>query len=158
MLDVRPLESGDREWLERVLREETAGPLMVSRGRLHDGLALPGMVAMRGGKRAGALLHRVDGDELEVVFIATTVRGVGAGAALLVAAVELAARERCQRAWLVTTNDNTNAIGFYQRQGWELVALHGDAVAESRKLKPTIPETGNDGIPIRHELEFERRI
>ncbi|MGQ0803037.1 MAG: GNAT family N-acetyltransferase [Actinomycetota bacterium] len=141
-----------------MLREETAGPLMVSRGRLHDGRALPGMVALHEGDRAGALLHRVEGDELEVVFIATTVRGVGAGAALLGAAVELAARERCRRAWLVTTNDNTNAMGFYQRQGWDLVAVHRDAVAESRRLKPTIPETGNDGIPIKHELEFERRI
>lgn len=131
---------------------------MVSRGRLHDGLDLPGLVASHEGERAGALLHRVDGDELEVVFIATTVRGVGAGAALLGAAVELAARERCRRAWVITTNDNTNAIGFYQRQGWDLVALHRDAVAESRRLKPTIPETGNGGIPIKHELEFEYRI
>jgi L-amino acid N-acyltransferase YncA len=93
-----------------------------------------------------------------VVFIAATVGGVGAGAALLDSAVDLARRERCWRVWLVTTNDNTNAIRFYQRQGWDLVALHRDAVAESRKLKPTIPETGNDGIPINHELEFERRI
>jgi GNAT superfamily N-acetyltransferase len=131
---------------------------MVSRGRLHAGLALPGVVALHEGDRAGALLHRIEGDELEVVFIATMVRGVGAGAALLGAAVELAGRERCRRAWLVTTNDNTNAIGFYQRQGWDLVAVHRDAVDESRKLKPTIPETGKDGIPIRHELEFERRI
>lgn len=157
-MEVRPLEAGDRAWLERVLREETAGPLMASRGRLHDGGALPGLVAVHNGERAGALLHRIEGDELKVVFIATTVPGVGAGAALLGAAVELATRERCRRAWLVTTNDNTHAIGFYQRQGWDLIALHHDAVAESRRLKPTIPETSRDGIPIRHELEFERRI
>jgi len=158
MLDVRPLEYGDRAWLERVLREETAGPMIVSRGHLHDGLELPGLVASHEGERAGALLHRVGGDELEIVFIATTVRGVGAGAALLAAAVELAARERCRRAWLVTTNDNINAIGFYQRHGWDLVAFHRDAVAESRRLKPAIPATGNDGIPVRHELEFEHLL
>lgn len=158
MIDVRQLEEGDRDWLERVLREETAGPMMVSRGRPHDGLALPGFVAVHEDERVGALLHRTDGAELEVVFIAATVDGVGAGAALLDAAVGVAAQAGCRRAWLVTTNDNSNAIRFYQRQGWDLVALHRGAVAESRRLKPTIPETGNDGIPIRHELEFERRI
>jgi hypothetical protein len=57
----------------------------------------------------------------------------------------------------VTTNDNAPAIRFYQRRGWDLVALHRDAVNESRRLKPEIPATGVDGIPIRHELEFERR-
>ena len=132
--------------------------MIVSRGRLHDGLALPGLVVMRDDERAGALLYRVDGHELEVAFLAASVRGVGAGAALLESALDLARREHCWRAWLVTTNDNTNAIRFYQRQGWELVAFHRHALEESRKLKPTIPETGRDGIPIRHELEFERRL
>jgi hypothetical protein len=36
-----------------------------------------------------------------------------------------------------------------------LVALHGDAVADSRRLKPEIPEMGDGGIPIRDELELE---
>jgi hypothetical protein len=37
----------------------------------------------------------------------------------------------------------------------KLAALHRDAIAASRRLKPEIPETGLDGIPIRDELEFE---
>ena len=37
-------------------------------------------------------------------------------------------------------------------------AAHRDAIAESRELKPAIPEIGKDGVPIRHELEFERRL
>jgi hypothetical protein len=60
--------------------------------------------------------------------------------------------------WLVTTNDNTAAIRFYQRRGWDLVALHRDALDRSRELKPAIPRTGDDGIALRHELELERRL
>jgi hypothetical protein len=37
----------------------------------------------------------------------------------------------------------------------DLVALVNDGVAASRKVKPSIPMTGSDGIPIRHELIFE---
>lgn len=39
--------------------------------------------------------------------------------------------------------------------GWELVALHRDAVTAWRALKPEIPDVGDYGLPIRHELEFE---
>jgi hypothetical protein len=54
----------------------------------------------------------------------------------------------------VTTNDNLRALRFYQRRLRPL-AVHRDAIARSRALKPSIPEVGVDGIPLRHELELE---
>jgi len=48
-------------------------------------------------------------------------------------------------------------IEHYRRRGWMQVATHSGAIAESRKLKPEIPGTGHDGIPIRDEIEFEWR-
>jgi hypothetical protein len=63
------------------------------------------------------------------------------------------------RAWLVTTNDNMRALRFYQRLGWELVAVHRGAVDRAREtLKPEIPRVGNDGIPLRDEIELEYRL
>ena len=67
-----------------------------------------------------------------------------------------AAREAgCGRVWLITTNDNLRALRFYQRRGFRLVAVHPDALERSRELKPSIPEIGLDGIPLRDELELE---
>ncbi len=117
--------------------------------------ALPGAIAERGGRPAGVVLWRIEDDELEVVAIWSLERRQGVGTKLLRAAEDEARRAGCRRAWLVSTNDNLDAIGFYQRQGWELVRLHRDAVTEGRKLKPEIAELGAYGIPIRHELEFE---
>jgi hypothetical protein len=54
-----------------------------------------------------------------------------------------------------TSNDNIRAIRFYQRRGFDMRAVHLDAITEARKLKPTIPLLGYDGIPVRHEIEFE---
>jgi hypothetical protein len=34
------------------------------------------------------------------------------------------------------------------------VAVHHNAIARSRVLKPSIPSVGLDGIPIRHEIEL----
>jgi ribosomal protein S18 acetylase RimI-like enzyme len=82
-------------------------------------------------------------------------RREGIGTALLAAAADEARRARCARAWLITTNDNLDAVRFYQRRGWDLVALHYDSVTAGRGLKPELPEVGDYGLQIRHELEFE---
>jgi hypothetical protein len=55
----------------------------------------------------------------------------------------------------ITTNDNTPALRFFQRLGFRLVAMHREAVTQSRRLKPCIAATGVDGIAIRDELELE---
>lgn len=86
-------------------------------------------------------------------------QGRGVGSALLGAVEELARRRGCKRLWLVTTNDNTHALAFYQRRGFSLAALHRDAVTEARKtLKPFIPLVGEGDLPIRDELELEKRL
>ena len=61
-----------------------------------------------------------------------------------------------RRLWLITTNDNVDALRFYQRRGFRLVRVHAGAVDRSRAaLKPGIPEAGDHGIPLRDELELE---
>ena len=64
-------------------------------------------------------------------------------------------RQRALELELVTTNDNTSALRFYQRRGWVLAAVHVGGIEASRRIKPSIPARGNDGIPIRDELELE---
>jgi ribosomal protein S18 acetylase RimI-like enzyme len=57
----------------------------------------------------------------------------------------------------VTTNDNVDALRFYQRRGFRLAALRAGAVEDARaRLKPEIPWTGADGIELRDELELEK--
>jgi ribosomal protein S18 acetylase RimI-like enzyme len=71
---------------------------------------------------------------------------------------EVATAAGCRRLWLITTNDNLDALRFYQRRGFELVAVHRDFREVARRLKPSIPLEGNFGIPIRDEIELELRL
>ena len=64
----------------------------------------------------------------------------------------------CTRLWLTTTNDNLDALRFYQRRGFVLAALYPDALIGSRPLKPEIPLIGAYGIPLRDELELEMEL
>ena len=79
----------------------------------------------------------------------------GIGSGLVEEIKSVAEKGGCHRIWLITTNDNVRAIRFWQRQGFSLVAVHRNAILESRKIKPDIPETGENGIPIRDEIEME---
>ena len=81
--------------------------------------------------------------------------GEGVGTALLEAVKEAAVIASCERVWLITTNDNLHALHFYQKRGFRLVALYPNALESSRRLKPEIPLTGLDGIPLRDEIELE---
>jgi ribosomal protein S18 acetylase RimI-like enzyme len=125
---------------------------------LLDPALLPGFVAEFGGEPAGLLTYRIEGGELEVVTLDSLVEGRGAGSRLIEAAIEVARTAGCGRVWLITTNDNLHALGFYQRRGFELAALHRDAIAHTRRLKPSISLMGMDRIPIRDELELEYRL
>jgi ribosomal protein S18 acetylase RimI-like enzyme len=110
------------------------------------------------GERVGLLTYDRCGDDVEVVTLHVDTPGRGTGRALMDNLRDEARRTAARRIWLVTTNDNTRAIRFYQQWGMDLVALHADGVTESRRVKPSIPITGDHGIPVRHELEFELRL
>lgn len=81
--------------------------------------------------------------------------GIGIGTALIEAAARAAAIVGCSRPWLITTNDNVEALRFYQRRGFRICAAHVNALEASRRLKPEIPVTGRHGIPLRDEIELE---
>jgi hypothetical protein len=56
---------------------------------------------------------------------------------------------------VIVTNDNLNALGFYQRRGFRMVALHPGAIDMIRAMKPSIPLMGHNHIQIRDEIELE---
>jgi GNAT superfamily N-acetyltransferase len=125
---------------------------------LLDALALPGFIATLDGVSAGLLTYRDASPEWELFCIVAAAPGSGVGTALVKELVNAAKDRGIARIWLVTTNDNQRALRFYQRRGFRLCGLTPDAVHASRRLKPTIPLIGQDGIPIRDELELELMI
>ncbi|WP_025026927.1 GNAT family N-acetyltransferase [Caldalkalibacillus mannanilyticus] len=133
-------------------------PKIVSRGHVHLMDQLPGIIAMKDKEIVGLLTYHIVNDECEIVTLDSLEENKGLGSQLIHEMEKIAIQEKCKRLWLITTNDNTRAIRFYQKRGYDLKALHRHAVDEARKLKPAIPFRGYDDIPIQHELEFEKNL
>ena len=132
-MDVELSRSGpeDREVLEEFLGEQSS--LRVARrGELVDALDHPAVLAWSDGRLAGVATYVVDGDACEVLTLHAATRLAGTGTALLDAVVGIARGAGCARLWLVTTNDNVEALRFYQRRGFRLAALRPGAVDASR--------------------------
>jgi DNA-3-methyladenine glycosylase I len=147
-----------REWARNLVRDHWGSEAVVTRGRLHDTSSLPGFVAAMGSEAAGLATYDIRGGGCELVSLDSLREGIGIGTAL-VGAVERAARAAgAGRLWLITTNDNLAAVRFYQKLGFHIAALHLNALEESRRLKPEIPLTGIDGIPLTDEIEMELQL
>ncbi len=158
---IRPFDRGDEAAASRLLDAEFAGRLQVRLGETHDVLALPGFVAQAGDALAGVATYAVDGlrAELAVIAVTSPYRRRGIGSALLEAVASAAGDHGADELWLVTTNDNLDALRMYQRRGFRLQELRPGAVEVSRRtVKPSIPAVGDYGIPLRDELVLVRPL
>lgn len=128
-----------------------------------EGGAGAGVVAELDGRLVGVATWLLDSDgaaaEVRALAVDESARGRGVGRALLGAAEEAIRMAGVRTAWLVTTNDNLAALALYQSVGWRLTGLRAGAIDELRRtIKPSIPEIGQHGIPLRDELELQLRL
>jgi GNAT superfamily N-acetyltransferase len=156
VIAVRERREADRFAVEAFLAERHSH--RVARlGRLENPMDHPALLAERDGALAGVLTYVIGDDECEILTLHATERQRGAGTALLEAVERVAAERGCRRLWVLTTNDNVDALRFYQRRGFRLAELHPGAVDDSRsRLKPELPEVGDHGIPLRDELVLDK--
>ena len=155
MPTLRRLTQADLPRLRQFWIEHWGGEEMISRGNVHHVDQLEGFVVEEASEWIGLLTFFVEDGECEITSLDSLREGLGIGSTLIGRMVEEARARNCRHLFLITTNDNLNALGFYQKRGFELVSIRRGAVNEARKIKPTIPLTGCNNIPIRDEIELE---
>jgi len=155
---VRAIQASDRNWVAAFVKSHWGSEIVVAKGRIIRPAELAGFAASKGKEPIGLLTYRIEGLDCEIVTIDSTVEGAGVGTALINVVRKIAKAKGCKRLWLITTNDNLNALGFYQKRGFQIIAVRPNAVDEARKLKPQISLKAANGIPIRDELELELEL
>ncbi len=155
---VKPIQGSDRNWVAAFIKSHWGSEIVVTKGRVTRPAELDGLAVFKREERLGLLTYRIDGRDCEIVTVDSAAKGAGIGTALIEAAKKVAKTKGCKRLWLITTNDNLDALGFYQKRGFRLVALYPNALEASRKLKPEISLKAANGIPMRDELELELEL
>lgn len=155
---ILPIEQDNRTTIDAFIVRQWFSLQMVVHGEVIDMSAVDGWYAFDYDNIVGLITYRIVHQEMEILSLDSMQENKGVGSALLGQAIAKAKIYGCSRIWLITTNDNLSALLFYQKRGFEIVYIHYNAVDEARKLKPSIPLFGNNGIPIHDEIELEMVI
>ncbi len=155
---ITTLSATDRTWCRERTELLFGGVNVVSKGEVHVPAELPGFIAMEGSERVGVVTFKIDGEDCELVTVDALCQWCGIGTALL-EAVESAARTAgCRRVWLITTNDNVDALRFFQRRGFRICEVRVGGIAQTRLIKPELPDTGFYDIELRDEIDMEKML
>ncbi|HEY5731364.1 MAG TPA: GNAT family N-acetyltransferase [Anaerolineales bacterium] len=155
MSSIRRLIPDELPRLRQFWVEHWGGEEMVIHGDVFRCEQLDGFVT---DDWKGIVTFYVRDEECEIVSLDSLNEGWGIGTKLIDTVLEEARARNCKRVFLSTTNDNMRALRFYRKRGFELVAVHRDAVNESRKIKPSIPLIDYNNIPLRDEIELEMTL
>lgn len=131
---------------------------MSIRGEIIDGTKLDGFLLQEENTVIGLVTYMFFGDICEIVSLDSKRENIGIGTALLKEIEKIALDNNCKKMRLITTNDNMRALQFYQKRGYCLTKLYPNAMEEVRKVKPNVPEIGDNDIPLRDEIELEKQL
>ncbi len=131
---------------------------MSIRGEIIDGTKLDGFLIQEDNRIIGLVTYIFFYDICEIVSLDSKKENIGIGTALLKEIENVAIANKCTKMRLITTNDNLRALQFYQKRGYFLTKLYLNAMDEVRKVKPNVPLVGENGIPLRDEIELEKEL
>ncbi len=152
---IRKIKSSDRDWVRKFIIKEWGSEKIIGCGKIYYPHKLPGFVAISDKKYLGLITYAVRKDACELVSFNTLKKRRGIGTVLIKKTKKAVRKIGCKKIFLVTTNDNIDALRFYQKGGFTIKKVYPDAIAAARKIKPEIPLIGNYGIPIRDAIELE---
>jgi ribosomal protein S18 acetylase RimI-like enzyme len=152
---LRSISEADRPWSAAVMKQEWGSTQIISRGARYETGNLPAIVALVSNVLQGVVHYHIQGNQIEIVTLNSLSPGFGIGTALVERMIRMATEAGSRRVWLLTSNDNLEALGFYQKRGFRLVTIYSGMIDEMRRQKPSIPFTGQHQIPLRDAIELE---
>jgi ribosomal protein S18 acetylase RimI-like enzyme len=154
-MNIKKIDRSDRRKIDDFIVSHWYTMQMVVSGESIDLGSADGFYSCNGEEITGLITYcQLDGS-IEILSLDSIYENRGIGTSLLNEVISLARDKGAAKIKLITTNDNLYALRFYQKRGFDMVCLHRNALDRAREIKPEIPLTGMDGIPLRHEIELE---
>ncbi|KGR82200.1 GNAT family N-acetyltransferase [Lysinibacillus odysseyi] len=158
-MQIIRIEEKQADTVNRFFIEQWGSSEMVVSSGVYNCAALDGFAALdEKGEIIGLITFDRKETEVEIISLDSLLEGQGIGSMLLERTEQLAQAENIKQITLLTTNDNLNALKFYQKRGYRLCLIFPNAVTDARKVKPSIPLIGEYGIPLQDELQLVKRL
>lgn len=145
----------NREKVNSFIKKHWFSTDIIIRGSVIDMTKVEGIIVLDNSDIIGLLTYTICDKVCEITSLNSLIEGKGIGTSLINKVINIAKVNGCKKIILVTTNDNIDAIRFYQKRGFDLSGFYHNSLDVSRKMKPAIPLLGNYNIPLKHEIEFE---
>ena len=152
--EIQPICESLRATIQPIIDKSWNGPYLAINGKLWDTRTMPGFAATVNNEILGYLLYEFHDDECEIMVLESIAQNIGIATALIEQVKQEAKSNGINTVIVQTSNDNIHAFRFYQRRGFAIREIRLGAYESARKLKPTIPLVGRDGIPLCDEIEF----
>ena len=158
IMSIMKISQNNRSQVIEFFKENWGSPEMVISSGTYDCSKLDGFIFEENNRIIGLVTYVFHQKEVEIISLDSIKNGKGIGSLLMKEVEKLVQSKGLHIISLVTTNDNLNALKFYQKRGYKIEAVFPNAVDKARKIKATIPLIGYDGIPINDEIYLVKKI
>ncbi|MDO5556260.1 MAG: GNAT family N-acetyltransferase [Clostridia bacterium] len=157
---ILEVTTSNREAANDILKNEWGSTNIISRGEIIDGTKLSGFIASNNkGEIIGLITYFIYPNNVcEIYSLNNYEKNIGIGTKLIEEVKKVAIKNKCKLIKLITTNDNVEALKFYQKRGFKIFNIYINSIEISRKLKPEIPLYADNGIKITDEIELRMEI
>jgi len=157
--EIHQIDDAIRKKVQPILDETWDSPYLAVNGKLWDSRIMLGLAAVsKSDDVLGYLLYEFHDGECEIMVLESVAQNIRIASALIGEVRQIAKSSGVNKVIIQTCNDNIKAIRFYQRRGFTIRAVRLGALDAARRLKPAIPLIGEEGIPLRDEIEFESGV
>lgn len=157
-MKIRQKTNNDYEVVKKLVTDFCCAEMAVIRGKEYYPAKMDGFVAEDNNEIVGYLIYENQGEKYEIIIFEALQKFKGIGTQLLNAFKKLVKEKGVSKIVVMTTNDDLDALRFYQKRGFVICGIDVNAMEKSRKAKPSIPMTGDYGIPLRDEIYLEMEV
>lgn len=155
-MNIKEITINNRNKIVSFFTEHWGSTEMVISTGVYKCDALDGFIVEEDNQIIGLVTYVVKENEMEIISLDSLQEGKGIGSSLMDKVEDIAKQKNIQLVSLVTTNDNLNALKFYQKRSYRITSIIPNGVNQARNLKPSIPLIGEHGIPLHDELILKK--
>jgi ASC-1-like (ASCH) protein len=157
-LYIRKAKKNDEATIKNLKVSHWGGEPLIIHGKPYFPSNLDGLFICSKNEILGFLFYDKQPAYYEIIVFEVFQKFQGLGTFLMNEFMSIVKKEGGKKIEVMTTNDNLDALRFYQRRGFTISRIDINQLETTRALKKSCGRIGDFGIPCRDEIILERSV